>query len=146
MRVVWMKMVVAVFCLQLAPGCSHSQLEGLRDGIVGIGSCSLHTTLACAAQAVGGCSIPDASWGSDQWSGYAQCVAEKSGRCSAAGLGRCALTAATRAAGGAPIVMGGVGCDQDKVAACVGDTTIETEVEAVEAVASCQRTVCLKGE
>jgi hypothetical protein len=55
----------------------------------------------------------------------------------------------SRAVGG-PVVSGGVGCSseamQAKIHTCVSDTTIETEEEAVEAVAACQRQVCLKGE
>jgi hypothetical protein len=59
------------------------------------------------------------------------------------------MNAAMRAAGG-PVAAGGVGCSspplQAKIQACISDTTIETEEEAIEAVAACQRQVCLKGE
>tara|TARA_R110002012_G_scaffold2527_4_gene12246 strand:+ start:13382 stop:13561 length:180 start_codon:yes stop_codon:yes gene_type:complete len=59
------------------------------------------------------------------------------------------MNAAMRAAGG-PVVSGGVGCSseplQAKIQACISDTTIETEEEAIEAVAACQRRVCLRGE
>jgi hypothetical protein len=142
---VWRGAAALIVIVFLQPGCSPSQLQGLRDGAIGLGSCSLHTSLGCVSQAIGACSIPADDWGSEDWSSYASCVADKSGRCSAAGLAKCTVSSAIRAAGG-PVVMGGVPCDQNEIARCVNDTTIETEAEALSAVAACQRRVCLNGE
>jgi hypothetical protein len=135
-------LIVIVFLLS---GCSPSQLQDLREGALGLGSCSLHTSLGCVSQAIGACAIPSEDWGSEDWGSYASCVADKSGKCSAAGLAKCTVSSAIRAAGG-PVAMGGVACSQAAVLECVNDTTIETEVEALSAVAACQRMVCLNGE
>jgi hypothetical protein len=148
MRNVWTGVVISLSLLAFA-GCSPSQLQALRDGVVSLGSCSLHTSLACTTQSVGACEIPQDSWEGDDWSRYADCIADNSKRCSSQGIARCAMNAAMRAAGG-PVAAGGVGCSspplQAKIQACISDTTIETEEEAIEAVAACQRQVCLKGE
>ena len=142
---VWSGAAGLIVIAFLQTGCSPSHLQGLREGAIGLGSCSLHTSLGCVSQAIGACSIPADNWGSEDWGSYASCVADKSGRCSAAGLAKCTVSSAIRAAGG-PVAMGGVACSQAAVLECVNDTTIETEVEALSAVAACQRMVCLKGE
>jgi len=142
---VWTGAGALIMVALLQTGCSPSHLQDLREGALGLGSCSLHTSLGCVSQAIGACSIPADDWGSEDWGSYASCVAEKSGKCSAAGLAKCTVSSAIRAAGG-PVVMGGVACNQNKVLECVNDTTIETEAEALSAVAACQRRVCLNGE
>ena len=142
---VWSGAAALIVIVFLQTGCSPSHLQGLREGAVGLGSCSLHTSLGCVSQAIGACAIPADNWGSEDWSSYASCVADKSGRCSAAGLAKCTVSSAIRAAGG-PVAMGGTPCDQSEVVRCVSDTTVETEAEALSAVAACQRMVCLKGE
>ena len=137
MRNVWLGVVIPLSLLFLNPGCSPSQLQ------------ALHTSLACTTQSVGACEIPQDSWEGDDWSRYADCIADNSKRCSSQGIARCAMNAAMRAAGG-PVASGGVGCSseplQAEIQACISDTTIETEEEAIEAVAACQRRVCLRGE
>ena len=148
---VWTGARVALFCLVSlsAIGCATLPLSSLRDGAATLGSCSLHTSLGCAAQALGACPPPTDTWSGDDWSSYASCIGDKSAKCATAGLAKCSWTAMSRAAGG-PIVSGGVGCSseamQAKIHACVSDTTIESEEEAIEAVAACQRRVCLGGE
>jgi hypothetical protein len=148
---VWTGARAALFCLVSlsAIGCATLPLSSLRDGAATLGSCSIHTSLGCAAQALGACPPPLDTWNGDDWSSYASCIGDKSAKCATAGLARCSWTAMSRAIGG-PVASGGVGCSseamQAKIHACVSDTTIETEEEAVEAVAACQRRVCLGGE
>jgi hypothetical protein len=150
---VWTGTRLALFSLVSLStlGCASLPLSSLQDGAGSLGSCSIHTSLGCASQALGGCAIPLDTWNSGDWKDYARCLGEKSRDCAVTGLARCSITAMTRAMGGrGPIISGGVGCSsepmQAKIHACVSDTTIETEEEAIEAVAACQRRVCLKGE
>lgn len=149
MKDVWVGAALLFFLLCLSAGCSPSQLQALRDGAVSLGSCSLHTSLACTSQSIGACEVPRDTWDGDDWGRHAKCIANKSGACSSRGIAQCALNAAMRASG-ALVVSGGIGCSsgefQAEIQACVSDTTIETEEEAIEAVAACQRRVCLKGE
>ena len=49
--------------------------------------------------------------------------------------------------GTASVAAGGVGCTgeegMEEVRSCVGDVTLETESEAISAVAACYRRVCM---
>jgi len=137
----WTVVIVLAACaLLIAPGCTASQLAALEDGFVSLGDCSLYSSVGCASQAMAGCATPDES---GDWSDYGDCLAEKSMGCASSALARCSYRAIASAVGG-PVVMGGIGCkaELDKVRSCVKDAEMETEAEAVQAVAWCQRFVC----
>jgi hypothetical protein len=137
----WTVVIVLAACaLLITPGCTASQLAALEDGFVSLGDCSLYSSVGCASQAMAGCATPDKS---GDWSDYGDCLAEKSMGCASSALARCSYRAIASAVGG-PVVMGGIGCkaELDKVRSCVKDAEMETEAEAVQAVAWCQRFVC----
>jgi hypothetical protein len=137
----WSAVIVLSVCaLMIGPGCTAYQLAALEDGLVSLGDCSLYSSVGCASQAMAGCATPDES---GDWNNYGSCLAEKSMGCASSALARCSYRAIAAAVGG-PVVMGGTGCkaELDKVKSCVNDTEIETEAEAVQAVAWCQRFVC----
>jgi hypothetical protein len=60
----------------------------------------------------------------------------------------CLLKGIANVVGSTSVAAGGVGCTGkeglEEVQECVSDTTIETESEAVTAVAACYRYVCLE--
>lgn len=137
----WSVVVVLSLCaLFVGQGCTASQLAALEDGLVSLGDCSLYSSVGCASQAMAGCSTPDDS---GDWNDYGSCLAEKSMGCASNALARCSYRAIAAAVGG-PLVMGGTGCKAElgKVKSCVKDAEMETEAEAVQAVAWCQRFVC----
>lgn len=145
----WTVVIVLSLCaLLITPGCTASQLAALEDGLVSLKDCSVYSSLGCASQAMAGCQIPDGSGGSG-WDQYGDCLAEKSLSCGSAALARCSYRAVAAAAGG-PVVFGGTGCNDDEgrtaLLSCVSEVPIENEAEAVVAVASCTRKVCLNME
>ena len=143
----WSVVVVLSLCaLFVGQGCTASQLASLEDGLVSLKDCSVYSSLGCASQAMAGCQIPSGGMG---WDEYGDCLAEKSLSCGSAALARCSYRAVAAAAGG-PVVFGGTGCNdeegQSALSSCVSSIDIESEAQAVEAVASCTRKVCLNME
>jgi hypothetical protein len=136
--------ILSFTALMSGAGCTAHQLRAFEGGLVSLGDCSLYSSIGCASQAMAGCSTPA---GGDEWNDYGSCLAEKSMSCASNALARCSYRAIAAAVDG-PVVMGGTGCREDIAAiqACIGDTEIETEAEAVQAVAWCQRRVCLGSE
>jgi hypothetical protein len=119
--VLWSAVVVLAWVGLLAgPGCTSAQLASLGDGLVGLKDCSLHSSLGCAAQAMAGCATPEASDGM-AWGSYGDCLAQKSMACGSKALALCSYRAISVAAGG-PVVMGGVGCNDEKGRAAVRAT------------------------
>lgn len=133
-------LVAMSFC-----GCSPSHVKTFKNEIVSAGECALHTSLACASQATAGCELP--GQGGD-YGEYGQCLVNKSASCSGRGLGLCLLKGIVNVAGSTSVAAGGVGCSGEEslaeVKECVGDVTVETESEAVGAVAACYRRVCME--
>ena len=126
--------------------CTPSMRKALKENLFSVADCSLHTSLGCAAQGIGGCLGPTP--GGD-YSEFAQCLVDKSSSCAGRGLALCAYGGMKRAFPDAPLAGGFVGCagedGLEDVKGCVRDVTIETEQEAVGAVADCYRQVCLEG-
>ena len=140
---------VVILILYTAIGCTAMQQQMLKDGFVSLGDCAILSSLGCASQSMGGCPPPLTSWNGDEWGDYGECLAEKSMACSTSALAKCAYRSIVDAIEG-PYVGGGVGCSgpekQSEIMACVRDGEYETEAEAVNAVAACQRLVCLNPE
>ena len=133
-------LVALSFC-----GCNPSHVRQFKSEVVSVGECALHTSLACASQATAGCELP--SPGGD-FGEYGQCLANKSASCSGRGLGMCLLKGVANVVGNTFVAAGGVGCSSEEALAevrhCVADVTLETESEAVGAVAECYRRVCME--
>lgn len=126
-------------------GCSTTQVKQFKSAVVSVGECAMHTSLACASQATAGCELPPA--GGD-YGEYSQCLVNKSSSCSGRGIGLCLLKGVAQVAGTTLVAAGGVGCTGEEsmieVRSCVADVTLETESEAVSAVAACYRRVCME--
>tara|TARA_R100001086_G_scaffold51514_4_gene22967 strand:- start:4191 stop:4691 length:501 start_codon:yes stop_codon:yes gene_type:complete len=127
-------------------GCTKAQWSEFQSSVVTVSECALHTSLGCASQAAAGCTTPSSMNGYGE---YGQCLVDKSASCSGRGLGLCLLKGIGNAVGSTSVAAGGVGCTGDEgmseVRHCVADVTLETESEAVSAVAACYRRVCLEG-
>ena len=144
----WTVVIVLSLCaLLITPGCTASQLAALEDGLVSMGDCSLYSSVGCASQAMAGCQLPSAS--DENWSPYADCLVDKSIACGSAALARCSFRAISEATGGL-FGGGGAGCKDEESRAeireCVSDSRLESEAEAVQAVAYCTRLVCMNLE
>ena len=121
----------------------------IQDGFVDAAECSLMSAMGCAAQSMGACPPPLNIWGDSEWGEYGDCLVERSASCSTAALARCAYRSIADAIDG-PVVAGSSGCggpdEQNEIKACVRDSEFETEEEAIQAVAYCQRRVCMMEE
>lgn len=126
-------------------GCTEYSRQVFKDAAVSVSDCAFHTSVACAAQATLGCDKPEGGQG---YGDFGQCLVDKSSHCSGRGLGMCLLKGIANVVGSTSVVAGGVGCSGEEnlaeVKACVADTTLETESEAVSAVAYCYRNVCME--
>lgn len=126
-------------------GCTEQGRRLFKDAAVSVSDCAFHTSVACAAQATLGCDKPEGGQGYGE---FGQCLVDKSSHCSGRGLGMCLLKGIANVVGSTSVVAGGVGCSGEEnlaqVRACVADTTLETESEAVSAVAYCYRNVCME--
>lgn len=131
-------------CACTLSGCTASQRELFRDGLVSVSDCSLHSTIGCVATSMGACATPLNTFEQDDWKHYADCLAQQSAACSVKGIGLCAYRSIIESIDGDGFVAGGVGCAQmtEEFQACLTDSRIETEAEAVQVVAFCQRTIC----
>tara|TARA_R100001230_G_C5666989_1_gene171673 strand:- start:677 stop:1162 length:486 start_codon:yes stop_codon:yes gene_type:complete len=136
--------VWALFVMSMC-GCTEAHLNAFKSGVVSVSECALHTSLGCASQAAAGCDTPS---NMDGYGDYGQCLVNKSASCSGRGLGLCLLKGIGNAVGSMSVAAGGVGCTGEEgmkeVRECVADVTLETESEAVSAVAACYRRVCLE--
>lgn len=124
--------------------CNPKTIDIVKQATVTVTDCAFHTSVACAAQSTAGCATPEES---GDFKEYAECLVEKSKSCSSKGLGLCLLKGLTSAARSSFVVAGGVGCVEESnletIRQCVLDTTMETEREAVNAVAYCYRAQCV---
>ena len=125
-------------------GCSVFTSDAFKDGVVDASDCALHTSLGCAAQSLAACGAPSVGDGGE-WKPFGACLAEASAACAKKGLARCAVTAMLGAVGG-PIVAGGAPCNMDDVNDCVQSAEYDSKASAAEAVAWCQRRVCMNLE
>jgi hypothetical protein len=139
-------LVLTVFLIHFMTGCTASQRQMFKDGVVTTGDCALHSSLACAAQSLAACALP--SFDGGDWKTYSTCVSESSMRCQTQALARCMMLGISRFADGGPVIAGGVGCThlKDKIDLCVADLECETEAECVQGVAYCYQMICTKGE
>jgi len=129
-------------------GCTASQRAAVKGGIITVGDCAMHTALACASQALGGCNEERST---ENFEGLGQCLVGQSASCVGRGLATCLYTGVVAVVGSRHVVAGGVGCtgeeDLEVVGACVRDVDrLESEQEAVGAVASCYLAVCFGGD
>ena len=135
--------------LQMTVGCTALQQQQIKDGFVSAAECSMLSAIGCAAQSMGACPPPLTVWGGAEWGDYGDCLVERSASCSTTALARCAYRSIADAIDG-PVVAGGVGCsgpqEQEAIKACVRDSTVESEEEAIQAVAWCQKKVCMRLE
>ena len=131
-------------CACQLTGCTAAQKQMFQNGLVSVGDCSLHATIGCVATSMGACTSPLSTFDGDDWSAYASCLATTSSSCSIKGISLCAYRSIVDSLDGAPMIGGGVGCAQmtDKLEECIADARIETEGEAVQVVADCQRRIC----
>ena len=127
-------------CAATISGCTAAQKQMFKDGLVSVGDCSLHGTIGCVATSMGACTTPLTTFNKEDWTEYSQCLAARSASCSVKAIGLCAY----RSIEGSVFPGGGVGCAQmqDEMEQCIADSRIETEAEAVQVVADCQRRVC----
>tara|TARA_Y100001938_G_C7943970_1_gene355766 strand:- start:49 stop:543 length:495 start_codon:yes stop_codon:yes gene_type:complete len=130
---------------QCESGCTPYQKQLFKDSFVSTADCSFHTSLACASQAMSGCDRVDSPGGS--YKEFGDCLVTRSTSCAGKGLSMCLLGGMANVAGGI-FAAGGVGCSGqesvDEIKACVRDAEMETEAEAVQAVAYCTRKVCME--
>lgn len=126
-------------------GCTEQSRQLFKDAAVSVGDCAFHTSLACASQATAGCDKPSDGEGYGE---FGQCLVNRSASCSGRGLGMCLLKGIANVVGTTSVAAGGVGCVNDEsleeIKACVSDVTLETESEAVTAVAYCFRQSCME--
>jgi len=126
-------------------GCTDAHKKAFKQAFVTVSDCAFHTSIGCASQATAGCDKPS---GGEGYGEFGTCLVNKSASCSGRGLGLCLLKGIANVVGSTSVAAGGVGCTGKKgleeVQSCVSDTTIETESEAVTAVAACYRYVCLE--
>ena len=125
-------------------GCTEQTKRIFKEAAVSVSDCAFHTSLACASQATAGCEKPS---GGEGYGEFGQCLVNRSASCSGRGLGMCLLKGIASVVGTTSVAAGGAGCVNDqsieKVKACVADVTLETESEAVSAVAYCYRATCI---
>ena len=136
-----------VSCVSTLTGCTAAQKQRFKDGFIDVASCSLYASIGCVAQSMGGCAAPLDTFGNSEWKEYASCLSSYSASCSAKGIGLCTYRSIVDSLDGAPFVGGGVGvgcAHSEALRACVEDrsTEIQTEADAVEIVAECQREIC----
>jgi hypothetical protein len=139
--------VVIVFSIAVvffSSGCAAFNSGAFKDGVVDASDCALHTSLGCAAQSLAACGSPSVDDGGE-WKSFGACLASASASCAKKGLARCAVTAMIGAVGG-PIVSGGAPCSMDDVDDCVQAAEYDSKASAAEAVARCQRRVCMNLE
>jgi hypothetical protein len=132
-------------------GCTASQRQAIKSGLVSVGDCSIYTSIGCASQAAYDCQSPGPG---ESYRDYAHCVTRNSASCAGTGLARCLLGEVRGIFERSPImtmhaVIPGRGCageeSMTQVLACVDDVSeIDTETAAVRAVAACYREVCVK--
>ena len=144
------KMFCLVFILMLLGismtlcGCTEQTKQIFKDAAVSVSDCAFHTSLACASQATAGCDKPS---GGEGYGEFGQCLVNRSASCSGRGLGMCLLKGIASVVGTTSVAAGGVGCVNDgslqEIKSCVSDVTLETESEAVSAVAYCYRLTCM---
>mgnify|MGYP003112785005 FL=1 len=127
-------------------GCTEQTRRIFKEAAVSVADCAFHTSLGCASQATAGCEKPSGGKGYGE---FGQCLVDRSSSCAGRGLGLCLMKGLANVVGSTSVAAGGVGCvgeeSLDQVRACVSDTTLETESEAVAAVAYCYRAACLEG-
>lgn len=138
---------IIIAALVMLTSCSPKAIDIVKTASVTVADCAFHTSVACASQATAGCASPEEVGGFEE---YAECLVDKSKSCSSKGLGLCLLKGITSVARSSFVVAGGVGCVEGdnlhEIKACAMGTSIETEREAVDAVAYCYRLVCMGGE
>ena len=147
-----MQIISIAFCAMLMMfilsicGCTEQSRKLFKDAAISVADCAFHTSLGCASQATAGCEKPSEGEG---YGDFGKCLVNHSASCSGRGLGLCLMKGIANVVGTTSVAAGGVGCagvdSLDQVHACVADTTLETESEAVEAVAYCYRYVCMEG-
>ena len=125
-------------------GCTEQSKRLFKEAAVSVADCAFHTSLGCASQATAGCDKPSNGEGYGE---FGQCLVNRSASCSGRGLGMCLLKGIASVVGTTSVAAGGAGCVNDssieEVKACVADVTLETESEAVSAVAYCYRAACI---
>lgn len=155
LREVWrvlfgvMLLIIALMLFMSPMGCSPLFKQRFKDGLVSLGDCAVMSSLGCVTQSMGGCPPPLTNWAGNDWSMYGNCLLEKSQMCASSALARCAFRSIVDSVDG-PVVGGGTGCREgasyERMLNCVMDGEYETEAEAVQAVAYCQRMECLNLE
>ena len=132
-------MVVFSLC-----GCTEQTKRIFKDAAVSVSDCAFHTSLACASQATAGCDKPS---GGEGYGEFGKCLVNRSASCSGRGLGLCLLKGIASVVGTTSVAAGGAGCVNEtslqEIESCVSDVTLETESEAVSAVAYCYRVACI---
>lgn len=133
-----------LFSLSILVSCNASQRQALKQATWDAGNCSTFAALACAGQAVGGCSLEHSD--SSDYAGFSDCLVDSTPSCIAKNVGRCLLSGIVKATGSLVFAGGGVGCttpaDVEDVKICVENENAQTEAAAVEAVAQCWQQQC----
>jgi hypothetical protein len=141
--------VVVVLCSVLmcssVLSCTPEQRRRLAAGAWSAADCGLHSSLGCAGQASGACSIPSVSDDSLSWGAYAECIGSVSQSCMVSSLAKCAFAGLAATVSG-PIVAGSSGCGSEEhseaVQLCISREDVEDQRGAVEASAMCWRSIC----
>ena len=144
-RVISVCLATFFICLVMSMcGCTEQVKRVFRDAAVSVSDCAFHTSLGCASQATAGCDKPSEGEGYGE---FGKCLVNRSASCSGRGLGLCLLKGIANAVGTTSVAAGGVGCVNDsslqEIESCVSDVSLETESEAVSAVAYCYRVACM---
>lgn len=131
------------FCTLFFLSCTPAQLDHLRETSWDTGRCSLFSSLSCAGQSLGKCSVDNAA---GSLSDFGDCLVESTSSCVSKGLSKCALSGAMKAAGTSLIVAGGVSCTTEEnkqiVKECFKQLEPQNQSDAIYAVAECWMDVC----
>ena len=126
----------------LLVGCTPADRDRLASGAWKASECSLFSAMGCAGQAVGHCSVE----ASGDFPAFGDCLVNKTQNCVGANLARCALSGIVYVAKTTNVAAGGVSCTTEENKAlvfnCVHSQPLESEAQAVEAVARCWLEVC----
>lgn len=137
-----MLLLSVAFIVVSSKGCAHVKRVG--PALSTLGGCALHTTLGCVTQAAANCATPAWGWGETDWDGYGVCLSDTSSTCSLTGLAGCVYRALVRLTSPALATKPKYGDDvRNQIRRCVMEKDMDSEEECIEAVACCQRDICI---
>ena len=112
--------------------------------VVSSKGCAHVKRVGCVTQAAANCATPAWGWGETDWDGYGVCLSDTSSTCSLTGLAGCVYRALVRLTSPALATKPKYGDDvRNQIRRCVMEKDMDSEEECIEAVACCQRDICI---